>query len=202
MNRLLLGFFALVLAASCTAQTGYKVGDVARDFSLKNVDGKVVSMKDFADATGFIVVFTCNSCPYAKAYEQRIMDLHARYASKGYPVIAINPNDAGRQPEDSFENMVKRAREKGYAFPYLHDETQEIATAYGATRTPHVYLLEKTSKGLEVVYIGAIDDSVEDAGAAKVRYVEAAIDALSSGQKPATSSTKAIGCTIKWKKSS
>lgn len=196
---LLLG---LIITASCTAQSGYKVGDIARDFSLKNVDGRMVSMADYADAKGFIVTFTCNHCPYSQAYEQRIIDLHNKFSSQGYPVLAINPNDAQRQPEDSFDNMVKRAREKGYPFAYLIDETQEVASTFGATRTPHVYLLQKTAKGLEVSYIGAIDDNVENPSAAKNRYVEDAIGSLSKGLKPTIGSTKAIGCTIKWKKSS
>ncbi len=202
MNRLLVGIWMSLFTITGQAQTGYKVGDLARDFRLKNVDGQMVSMGNYSDAKGFIVAFTCNHCPYSKAYEQRIIDLHNKFASMGYPVLAVNPNDASREPEDSFDNMIKRAKEKGYPFPYLHDETQEIATAFGATRTPHTYVLQKTSKGLEVVYIGAIDDNVEDAAATKSRYVEAAIDALSKGQKPSPSTTKAIGCTIKWKKSS
>jgi len=181
---------------------GYKVGDFAADFRLKNVDGKMVSLKDYTETKGFIVVFTCNHCPYAKAYEQRIIDLNSKFASEGYPVIAINPNDPNKEPEDSFDNMVIRAKEKNYRFPYLMDETQEIATAFGASRTPHVFLLQKVGDKFQVAYIGAIDDNTEDAGAAKNRYVEAAVGAISKGQKPPVSFTKAIGCTIKWKKAS
>lgn len=192
---------ALCWAGMLVAQ-GYKVGDAARDFSLKNVDGKNVSLKNYGDdVQGFIITFTCNHCPYAKAYEDRIIALDKKFAPLGYPVIAINPNDPTDYPEDSFDNMVKRAKEKSYTFPYLIDETQEIAKAYGATRTPHMYVVQKTAKGLEVVYIGAIDDNTENPDAAKNKYVEAAIDALKKGQKPAVSFTKAIGCTIKWKKS-
>jgi peroxiredoxin len=179
----------------------YKVGDQAMDFSLKNVDGKMVSLKDYKDEKGFIVTFTCNHCPYAKAYEQRIMDLDKKFAAAGYPVIAISPNDPDQVPEDSFDNMVKRAKEKKYTFPYLLDETQNITRTYGAKATPHIFLLQKKGNDLEVVYIGAIDDNTEDANAVKSKYVEAALDALSKGQKPAISSTKAIGCSIKWKKS-
>lgn len=192
----------LLLSAGFIHAQGYKVGDLARDFSLKNVDGKFVSMKNYGDdVNGFIITFTCNHCPYSKAYEDRIMMLDKKFAALGYPVIAINPNDPSDYPEDSFDNMVKRAKEKNYTFPYLVDETQEIAKAYGATRTPHMYVVQKTAKGLEVVYIGAIDDNTENPDAAKNRYVEAAIDALIKGQKPVVNFTKAIGCTIKWKKS-
>ena len=101
---------------------GYKVGDVATGFKLKNVDNKLVSLSDYKDAKGFIVIFTCNHCPYAKAYEGRIMGLNHKYASKGYPVIAINPNDPKVEPQDSFEGMQQRAKEKGFTFPYLFDE--------------------------------------------------------------------------------
>lgn len=184
------------------AQDGYKVGDAVKDFKLKNVDGKFVSLKDMKDAKGAIVVFTCNTCPYAQAYEQRVIDLHNKFASAGYPVIAINPNDPNVQPGDSFDKMAERARDKKYPFAYVMDETQEVAKAFGATRTPHVYLLQKKGEQFEVAYIGAIDDNTEDGSLAKNKYVELAVDALNKGQKPATNFTKAIGCTIKWKKSS
>lgn len=121
------------------------------------------------------------------------------YAAKGYPVIAINPNDAEKQPEDSFENMQKRAREKGFPFPYLQDESQEITRTYGATRTPHVYLLNKSREGYRVEYIGAIDINHKDADLADKKYVREALDQLIAGMKPKTNFTKAIGCTIKWR---
>lgn len=191
---------ALCFATVLYAQ-GYNVGDKAMDFRLKNVDGKMVSLADFKDAKGFIVAFTCNHCPYAKAYEQRIMELDKKYRPLGYPVIAINPNDPVAYPEDSYENMITRSKEKGYTFPYLLDETQNIARTYGAARTPHMYVLQKTSAGLEVVYIGAIDENTENAAEAKNKYVEWAVDALLKGQKPSTAFTKAVGCSIKWKKS-
>jgi peroxiredoxin len=179
------------------AAGGYKVGDIATDFSLKNVDGKLVSLKDFKKAKGYIVVFTCNHCPYAQAYEERIIALNKKYAKLGYPVIAIQPNDPGKVAEDSFANMQARAKEKGFDFPYLIDEGQKIFPQYGATKTPHVYLLEKTSKGNEVKYIGAIDDNYEDAKAVKVKYVENAVDALLKGKEITVKETKAIGCSIK-----
>ncbi|MCC7464681.1 MAG: thioredoxin family protein [Saprospiraceae bacterium] len=176
---------------------GYKVGDTARDFSLVNVKGKQVSLAGIKNAKGYIVVFTCNHCPYAKAYEQRLIDLHKKYAPLGYPVVAINPNDKDVQPQDSYENMKKLAKKKKYPFHYLYDETQEIAKAYGATRTPHVYLLDKDRV---VRYIGAIDDNSEDPAMVKEKYLANAVEALMSGQEVATKETKAIGCGIKWKK--
>lgn len=179
---------------------GYKVGDIATDFSLENIDGKMVSLSDYKDAKGFIVIFTCNTCPYAVAYEDRIIALDKKYAFKGYPVIAIMPNDPEVQPGDSMEAMKTRAKAKGFTFPYLMDEGQNIYPQYGATKTPHVYLLQKTKKGNEVKYIGAIDDNYKDANAVTERYVENAVDALLNGEEIKTTETRAIGCTIKVKR--
>jgi thiol-disulfide isomerase/thioredoxin len=157
-------------------------------------------LADYKSAKGFIVVFTCNHCPYAIAYEDRIEELDKKYASKGYPVIAINPNDAVSYPDDSFENMKVRAKQKGFTFPYLYDETQATAKIYGAQRTPHVYLLQKSGSDLIVKYVGAIDDNSQDAKAVKVKYLENAVDELLSGKDVSAKETKAIGCSIKWKK--
>jgi len=203
MKKMFLMLTALVAAFTLNSfapPAGYQVGDKAKDFKLKNIDGKMISLADYKSAKGFIVVFTCNHCPYAKAYESRIMDLDKKYASLGYPVIAINPNDPKIEEEDSFDNMVRVAKEKKYSFPYLFDETQENAMTYGATRTPHVYVLSKKGNDLVVEYIGAIDDNSQDASAVKEKYVENAVNALLAGKKVSTTSTKAIGCTIKWKK--
>lgn len=189
----------LTLFSFSLMSQGYSVGDQARNFSLKNIDGKMVSLTDYADEEGVIVIFTCNHCPYAKAYEQRIIALDQAYADKGFPVVAINPNDPNRVPEDAFPKMQERAAEKGYTFPYLVDETQEIARAYGATKTPHVYLLKAEDNGTFTVhYIGAIDDSPMDADAVDKTYLEDAIAAVKAGESPSPSETKAIGCTIKW----
>lgn len=194
-----IGFFALLMGVlmSFTNPTGYKVGDKATDFKLKSVDNKMYSMADYKDAKGFIVVFTCNHCPFAVKYEDRIIDLAKKYKSKGYVLLAINPNDPAAQPEDSFELMQKRAKEKKFTFPYLFDEGQKIYPQYGATKTPHVFLLDKN---LVVKYIGAIDDNVEDAFEVKEKYLENAIAALEKGEEPTPNTTKAIGCTIKVKK--
>ena len=180
--------------------TGYKVGDVAADFKLKNVDQKTVSLSDYAAAKGFIVVFTCNHCPYAKAYESRIIALDQKYASKGYPVIAINPNDPIVVPADNFEAMQVRAKEKGFTFPYLFDDGQKVYPQYGATKTPHVFLLNKENGKNIVRYIGAIDDNYADADDVSNKYVEAAVDALLANQPIAQASTVAIGCSIKAQK--
>lgn len=188
-----------LLILSSFSGDGYKVGDQVADFKLKNVDGKTVSMADFEDAKGFIIVFTCNHCPYAKMYEERIMQLDEKYASQGYPVIAINPNDPVKQPEDSFDKMKERAEEKGYSFPYVLDDTQEIAKRFGAAYTPHTFVVEKKGTNYKVAYIGAIDDNYRDAASAKKFYVEDAVDALLEGKAPANPSVKGVGCSIKWK---
>lgn len=196
MKTLLILSTILMLSASNTI-TGYKVGDKATDFSLKNVDGKMVNLSDFKDAKGFIVIFTCNHCPYAKAYEDRIIAFDKKYKTKGYPVIAINPNDAKIVPDDSYDNMIIRAKEKSFPFPYLRDETQEIANTYGATRTPHVFLLNKENGNLIVKYIGTIDNNYQDESAVTETYLADAVDALLQNKAPNPDFTKAIGCTIK-----
>lgn len=179
--------------------SGYVIGDTAQDFKLQNVDGKKVSLQGIKDAKGYIVVFTCNHCPYSKAYEQRIIELHQKYAPLGFPVVAISSNDKDVQPADSFANMKKLAKEKKYPFAYLYDKTQDVAKAFGATRTPHVYVLDKNRV---VRYIGAIDDNSENPSMAKEKYVAGAVDALLAGKEVAVKETKAIGCTIKWRKKS
>lgn len=188
----------LLMATVSPVKQGFEVGDTATDFKLKNVDGKMISLADYKEAKGFIVIFDCNTCPYSKAYNQRIINLNEKYASKGVPVISINANDPSSSSGDSFDEMVRIAKKKGYKFPYLVDETQQVAKAFGATNTPHVFVL---SKDLKVVYIGAIDDNSRKADAVTKRYVEDAVDALLEGKTPAVTKTKAIGCGIKWKNS-
>ncbi len=199
MMNLLPALTVILLMSAAPADPGYKVGDYARDFELKSVEGNTVSLSDYQDAKGFVVIFTCNTCPYAKMYEDRIIALHNDYAPKGFPVIAIQPNDTGKSPGDSFAEMKARAKNKGFTFPYTLDETQEITKAYGATRTPHVYVLKKEGNDkYKVAYIGAIDNNYKDPKAANEKYVRNAIDAILSGRPVPTTMTKAIGCTIKW----
>lgn len=202
MKKLLILMLTAVSAfAFKTADSGYKAGDVAADFKLKNVNGKMLSLADYSSAKGFIVVFTCNHCPVAKAYEKRIMALDAKYASKGYPVIAISPNDPVAEPVDSYANMQKRAAERKYTFPYLIDETQNITRAFGAQATPTAYVLQKTDKGMVVQYVGAIDNDQEQSNPARTKFVENAVDALVSGKQPPVTESKALGCRIVWKNS-
>ena len=189
--------FAIDKVKVSDADVGYGIGDIATDFKLKNVDDTMVSLKDYKDAKGFIVIFTCNHCPYSVAYEDRIIELDKKYRSKGYPVIAVNPNNPKLYPDDSFDNMKIRAKEKGFTFPYLIDDGQKIYPQYGATKTPHVYILEKTERGNIVKYIGAIDNNYKDSAAADKKYVEDAVDALLKQEKVPVETTKAIGCSIK-----
>jgi peroxiredoxin len=202
MKRILFLMLAAVTAVAFkTADGGYKAGDIATDFKLKNVTGKMLSLVDYKEAKGFIVVFTCNHCPVAQAYEKRIMALDQKYASKGYPVIAISPNDPVNEPTDSYANMQKRAAARKYTFPYLIDETQDITRTYGAQATPTAYILQKTANGMLVQYVGAIDNDEEDMNPARTKYVENAVDALLAGKKPAIAGSKAFGCRIVWKNS-
>lgn len=191
-----LAFTTMLFGAAAQVSSGYKIGDKATDFKLKSVDEKYYSMADYKNAKGFIIVFTCNHCPFAVKYQDRINNLARTYKDKGYVLLAINPNDPAVQPADSFEKMKERAKEKDFAFPYLFDEGQKIYPQYGATKTPHVFLLDKNQI---VKYIGAIDDNVDDAGAVKEHYLENAIAALEKGEKPSPDVTKAIGCSIKKK---
>ncbi len=189
-------FLVLSLMTANLVGQGYKVGDVAQDFSLLNVDGKKVSLADYKEAKGFVITFTCNHCPYAVFYEDRLIELNNKYAPLGYPVVAIMPNDPEVKPADSYNNMKLRADEKGFTFPYLYDEGQKIYPIYGATKTPHVYLLDRDRV---VQYIGAIDDSPKDEAEVEETFLADAIEALIAGKKPDPATTKAIGCSIKTK---
>lgn len=194
----------ILLSAIClwaSAQTkGYQPGSLVKDFSLRNVDQKDVSLNDFKDAKGYVIIFTCNTCPVSQAYEERIIALHDQYAPKGFPVIAINPNDPEVSKGDSFQAMQKRAKDKKYTFAYLSDPGQVVTREFGAERTPHVFLVSRTADGNKVAYVGAIDNDTENTNEEKVKYLDDAIKSLLAGAQPKVASTKAIGCSIKSKK--
>ena len=192
-----LSVFAITMAFTVSPDPGYKVGDAATDFRLENVDGDMVSLSDYEEAKGFIIVFTCNTCPYSVANEDRIIALDKKYKAKGYPVIAINPNDPAAKSGEDMESMKVRAKEKKFTFPYLFDKGQQIYPQYGATKTPHVYILQKENDKNIVQYIGAIDNSSRDESAVTEKYVEDAVNALLEGKKPTKTNTRAIGCSIK-----
>lgn len=198
LSLMLLAFFTLTIAAQNTA--GYAIGDAVKPFSLKNIDGKNVALSDYKSAKGFIIIFTCNECPYAKAYQDRIIALDKKYAGLGFPVLAVNANDPVAQPADRYEKMQARAKEKGFAFPYLSDPDQVITKQFGATNTPHTFIVEKNNDGYALRYAGAIDNDTENTNPQKTRYVEDAVDALLVQKEVPAAKTKAIGCGIKWKK--
>ena len=187
----------IIFTSFTLVNTGYEVGDYATDFKLKNVDGNTVSLADYEDAKGFIVTFTCNHCPYSKMYEDRIIALDKKFKEKGFPVIAINPNNPAVSPGDDFEGMQERAKNKGFTFPYLFDDGQTIYPQYGATKTPHIFILNKDKKGLRVAYIGAIDNNARDAASVTENYVSNAVNELLEGKEVSKTSTRAIGCSIK-----
>lgn len=190
--------FSVMLAAfmllSLTNTHTYNIGDIAHDFSLRNVDGDTISLSDYQGSKGVIVIFTCNHCPFAKLYEDRIIELNNKFAPLGYPVIAINPNSPIVVPDDSFEKMQEHAAAKNYQFPYLFDEHQTVYPKFGATRTPHVFVLDQNRV---VRYIGAIDNNPEAPGPSTKRHVELAVNALLNGGTPPILTTKSVGCTIK-----
>ena len=176
---------------------GYTIGDEATNFNLKNVDGTMVSLSDYPDAKGFIVIFTCNTCPFAVASEDRIVALDREFKKKGFPVIAINPNNPKVQPDDTYELMQQKAKEAGFTFPYLYDESQTVYAKYGATKTPHVYVLQKQEDKHIVKYIGAIDDNVRNADGVKQRFAANAVNEILAGKEVSVKETKAIGCSVK-----
>ena len=182
-------------------EEGYSVGSTVKDFKLRNVDGRMVSLNHFTHARGFIVIFTSNTCPIVKLYEERIIQLHRDFAPLGYPVIAINSNSAEKYPKESLDHMAERHREKKYPFPYLQDKTQEVAKQFGASRTPHTFVLKREEGKMEVVYIGAIDDKVQKPNEVGRQFVREAINRMIRGKRIRKTETRAVGCTIKWKES-
>jgi hypothetical protein len=189
--------FAIVgLAAGWQPALALTIGDraPAADVRMKNVDGRGLTIKEVAGAKGTLVIFSCNHCPWVKAWEQRLVELGNAYPTKGIGVIVVNPNDPAAYPGDSFEAMVERAREKGYRFPYVMDTTSGVGRAFGATKTPEAFLFDATGA---LVYHGAIDDNAEDAAKVTKRYLRDALDAVAAGSRPAVAESKAIGCSIK-----
>ena len=172
------------------------VGEPAPGFkNLLGVDGKRYSLQDFKDKKVVAIIISCNHCPTVKAYESRMIGMQREYAKRGFSLIAINPNDSRLYPEDSYDNMVVRAREKGFNFPYLRDEDQGVARTYGAERTPEVFLLD----GKRVLrYHGRIDDNIEDPKGVRVHYLRDAVEALLTGKAVHVAETTPVGCTVKW----
>jgi peroxiredoxin len=166
------------------------------DQKMKNVDGKEIAVADVKGAKGTLVVFTCNACPYARAWEDRIVALGNEYKSKGIGVIAVNANDPGKVAEDGYDQMKTRAQDKHFGFPYVVDATSGLAKAYGATRTPEAFLFDAQGK---LVYHGTIDDNAQDPEKVSSRYLSDALAAVSSGKDVPVKETKAMGCGIKFR---
>ncbi len=177
----------------------YKIGDDIKDFSIRNINGKLYGLKSFPSAKGFIIVFTSNYCPFSKSYEDRLIALDKKYTLQSYPVIAINSNDPEAFEEDNLENIQSRAKQKGFVFPILRDEKQEIAKAFGAQRTPHVFVIKKEGQSYILKYSGAIDDNPQDASGITKNYVEDAVQRLLDNKPVTVEQTKPIGCAIRWK---
>ena len=196
MSQFLLVLFSLVMPFTSSNEVGdpYTVGDKVEDFNLKSVDGNMYSLSSAKNVKGYIVVFTCNHCPYAVMYEDRMNDLNAFANKNDFALFAINPNDPNKVPEDGFAEMQVRAKEKGFEFPYMMDEGQKVYPKWGATKTLHAYVLDAN---MVIQYIGAIDNSPRDAAAATINYVEKAARSILLGETPAITKTKAIGCSIK-----
>ena len=171
------------------------IGEKAPEFSLPGVDGKTYSLADFKGAKVLIVVFSCNHCPYVIGSEDRMNRLFADYSPRGVAMIAINSNETQNHPTDDFEHMVERAREKGFKFPYVRDDSQEIAMAYGALRTPHFYVFDGQRR---LRYTGRMDDNPRQSGQEKTHELRDALDALLAGKDPAITATNPIGCNVKW----
>ncbi|WP_033402601.1 thioredoxin family protein [Dyadobacter beijingensis] len=180
-------------------QGGYQVGDAVSNFRLKSTGGNQVSLSDFASSKGVIIIFTSNHCPFAKAYEDRIIALNNKFSGQGFPVIAINPSDPGTHQDDTFEKMKERAAAKGYGYPYLVDDAQQVARAFGAGRTPQAFVLQKSGAQFTVRYMGMIDDNPQDAAGVTKLYVDEAVSNLVGGKPVVTTITKPVGCAIKWK---
>jgi len=174
-----------------------KLGSPAPNFSsLPGVDGKRYSLKDFADKKCLVIVFSCNHCPYVQAYEERMIAFQRDYASKRVQVAAINSNETVNYPEDNFEEMKKRAKQRRFNFPYLRDDDQSVATVFGATHTPEFFLFDE---GKTLRYHGKMDDNYKDPSSVKANHLRDATDAVLAGKEVKEPETYSIGCTIKWK---
>ncbi len=170
-----------------------RIGEPAPGFRLPTTDGGEVSLEELAGAP-VVVAFWCNHCPYVRAWEDRLNDAARRYSDRGVATVAICANDAAAYPADSFDEMVVRASEKGYVFAYARDDSQQVPRAYGAERTPEVFVLDEQGR---VAYHGAIDDSTEPDGVSAT-YLTDALDAVLAGGIPQPAETRPVGCTIKW----
>lgn len=171
-------------------------GDPAPPFSLPGTDGASHSLREFDGKPFLVVAFWCNHCPYVQAWEGRMIDLARRFGPRGVGFVAINANDDRAYPDDRFERMVSRAREKGYPFPYLRDESQEVARSYGALVTPHPMLFDPQRR---LLFQGRIDDDHEHPEAVRHRFLESALEAALAGRPIERAELPVLGCSVKWR---
>jgi len=169
--------------------------------NLKDVSGQLISSSTLGESTALVVVFSCNHCPYVQAYEERMSAFQRTYADRGVRLVAINANDAVAYPEDSYEQMVRAAREKGFPFLYLRDEDQSVARRFGATHTPEFFLFapDRRAGALRLRYHGRMDDNHRDPRTVTRPYLVEAVEAVLAGSPVREEETYSIGCTIKWK---
>lgn len=200
-NKLVFGYLFLWITLlgclSLNANNGQLAERQIQNFRLKNVNRKMVSLSDYKDAKGFIIIFTCNHCPFAKLYNQRIIDLQNKYAKIGFPVIAINSVSPLMFEEETPQQMAKLSKSLKYNFPYLLDDKQSVAKMFGADKTPHCFVIQKEAKGYLIKYNGAIDDNGNEPDKVTAKYVEDCIQSLMANKPIKVKETKSIGCAIK-----
>ncbi len=189
-------FFSLSMYAQNPIKP-YKIGDKIENFNLKSTKGNIVGLTSSQHIEGYILVFTANQCPFSKMYEDRIAGLQMQFSPQGYSVIAINANNPTQSPEDSFETMVEKAKQKNYAFPYLYDETQTVVNKFGVMRTPQAFVVQKKGANFILVYSGAIDDKPDNEDQVSEKYVKNAVNQLLGGKIVVINTTKPVGCTVK-----
>ncbi len=173
-----------------------QLGESAPGFSLPGVDGKTHTLADFSDAKALVVVFSCNHCPFVIGSEDRMIEFYEAHAPEGLAMVAINSNETENHPTDSFEHMQKKAAEKSFKFPYLRDDSQDVARAYGALRTPHFYVFDAEG---QLRYTGRMDDNPREPGKQTTHELVDAVEAVLAGQEVQKPLTNPIGCNVKWK---
>lgn len=187
---------AMALGPAWALQPGDSLPEAVANVKMKGVDGKEVTLKELMGAKGLLVIFSCNHCPWVKAWEARMVALGNEYSQKGVGVVAVNSNDITVYPDDDMDHMVAQAKEHGYRFPYVMDATSEVARAFGATHTPEAFLFDAQGK---LVYHGAIDDNAEKPQEVKKTYLADALAAVVAGKPVPVAETKALGCSIKFR---
>jgi len=200
-NVFITGLKLLALLAPLLWCTSFSVVEnkTVHDFRLRNVDGKWTSLHDYPDAKGFIIVFTCNHCPFAKLYPARLNELNQKYLPLGIPLIAISSSDTVSYEEDSWEKMVEKAQKEHFSFPYLFDADQHTAKDFGAQRTPHAFVIWKEAGVYKIKYNGAVDDNGAEPQSVKKHYISEAVDALLQGLEVPVKETRSIGCQINFR---